>query len=219
VSVAGYPARPAVADRRSRGSVVAMAGWLAHRAEGPGGLPPGGGGVVRCRRPAGSAPKDRSHLSGCHVIRRERPQPFPGMSTPPPSRPAAAEGHSVLAQQSSAVRPHARAGRVTAGPSVVQLGGSVGGYRWLAQGRGRSASRRWRLVTYSGLGSATPAWAPMRLPSSDQAALTASRRSWPSSTRKPSSHPPHCSLLGTRLFDVDRVLPWPASARAVSQTC
>ena len=30
--------------------------------------------------------------------------------------------------------------------------------------------------------SATPAWTPRRLPSSDQAALTASRTSWPSST-------------------------------------
>ena len=44
------------------------------------------------------------------------------------------------------------------------------------------AGRRWRLARSSGLGSATPAWAPRRLPSSDQAALTASRTSWPSST-------------------------------------
>ena len=68
------------------------------------------------------------------------------------------------------------------GEEPVSWVGSVGGRRRLAQGRGRSASRRWRPARYSGLGSATPAWAPRRLPSSDQAGLTTSRTSWPSST-------------------------------------
>jgi hypothetical protein len=47
---------------------------------------------------------------GCHVIQRERPQPFPGMSSPAPAAPGAAEGHSLPAQPSSAVRRDARAG-------------------------------------------------------------------------------------------------------------
>jgi hypothetical protein len=42
------------------------------------------GRVVRCWRLAGSASEDRTALPcrGCHVIQRERPQSFPGMSTP-----------------------------------------------------------------------------------------------------------------------------------------
>ena len=51
---AGWPPQPPpsrpVAVRRSRGSVVAMAGWLAHRAAVPGGAL---GGVVRCGQRGG----------------------------------------------------------------------------------------------------------------------------------------------------------------------
>ena len=73
----------AVAERRSRGSCSAderAAGPIAARC-----TEASQGRVVRCRRWAGSASKDRTALPcrGCHVIRLERPQPFPGISPTP----------------------------------------------------------------------------------------------------------------------------------------
>ena len=56
------------------------------------------GRVVRHQRRAATAPQDRtippSLLGRCHVIQRERPQPFPGMSTPAPAGLRAAAGRS-----------------------------------------------------------------------------------------------------------------------------
>jgi hypothetical protein len=63
---------------------------------------------------------------GCHVIQRERPQPFPGMSSPTPAAPGAGEGHSLPAQPSSAVRRDARAGEGGrhSGASAPMAGGA-----------------------------------------------------------------------------------------------
>jgi hypothetical protein len=59
-------------------------------------LPPGpGGGVVRRQRRPATAPQDRTSLRACrdcHVIQRERPQPFLGMSRTRNRRPAGRSG-------------------------------------------------------------------------------------------------------------------------------
>jgi hypothetical protein len=82
---AGWPPRSPrgrpVADRHSRGSGVVMERRLADRAAVPGGPRGRGGPLTAASWVTAQGPHD-SHLSSCHVIQRERPQPFPGMSRP-----------------------------------------------------------------------------------------------------------------------------------------
>ena len=144
---AGWPPQPPpgrpVAVRRSRGSVVAMAGWLAHRAAVPGGPGGGwsaaGGGVADCQGP-------HRPLSGCHVIQRERPQTLPGMSTPAPGRLLAAAGRSWARPggPQAAVRPcvEHRFGPTQA-PGVPVDGRTIHS-RWLCPPRGEwSGQAEW----------------------------------------------------------------------------
>jgi hypothetical protein len=78
------PSSRPVANRRSRGSPVVKLRRLADRAAVPGGPRGRGGGPLTAARVSTQGPQ-RSRLSGCHVIQRERPQPFPAMSRPAPA--------------------------------------------------------------------------------------------------------------------------------------
>ena len=89
------------------------------RAPGAPVVAPAGEGVVRQQRRTAPAPQDRNTpsrlLTSCHVIQRERPQPFPGMSTPTPGRLRVAAGATGPACQSSG------ASLSSAGPARDQL--------------------------------------------------------------------------------------------------
>jgi hypothetical protein len=93
--LAAVAAARATVATGARGVPVVMARPFAHRAAVP---EASSGRVVRQQRGATTAPKDRtippSLLAGCHVIQRERPQPFPGPSRPAPAVLRAAAGHS-----------------------------------------------------------------------------------------------------------------------------
>jgi hypothetical protein len=78
------PSSRPVAKRRSRGSPVVKVRRLADRAAVPRRPPGEGGGPLTAARVSAQGPQ-RSRLSGCHVIQRERPQPFPGIPTPVPA--------------------------------------------------------------------------------------------------------------------------------------
>jgi hypothetical protein len=76
------------------GSPVVMARRVAHRGAVP--RPPGGWGgpLPTAGRISAKGPHPALTVSGCHVIRRERPQPFRACSQPISTRPRVAAGRS-----------------------------------------------------------------------------------------------------------------------------
>jgi hypothetical protein len=78
-------ARPPPSNRARRAPPIrgCAVGGATLRPRRTGGRHPAGGRVVRQQRRAATAPRDRTNPpslpAGCHVIQRERPQPFPGI--------------------------------------------------------------------------------------------------------------------------------------------